>query len=245
MQDLLIVHGAFEYGDNYRMTADWLAPHGYRVHTPSLRGHHGAPGRPMYIRDVQEYVQDLRQYLDSQNIAQPYAILAHSMGGLVALRAIQSGVLRPEKLLLSSPFLAVPRPIPRPVMAVAGALAGLWEYFWLPAGVNNKHLTHDKALVEARNKDKNVRRRLTVRWYQAIVRAQQQAMEEAGKVQVPTWLFTAGADKIVNVPIQQQLFERLPQGVMQRVYTGMYHEILKELDREQVLQDVLKALKGS
>jgi len=242
MKTLLIVHGAFEHGDKYQLVADWFRPHGYHCLTPTLRGHGRAPGRSMYIRTADESIADLQQALQQAGVAQPYAILAHSMGGLVALRAVQQGAIRPEKLLLSSPFMATAKPVPGWQKAVARLLARLYEYASLPASIKQEQLTHDTQLVAEGKRDPLIRKWLTVRWYQAIEEAQARCMAEADRVQIPTWIFSAGDDKIVSLKAQQELFARLPQGQQHRIYPGLYHEVMKELERAQVLGDILRAL---
>ncbi|MCB9229450.1 MAG: alpha/beta hydrolase [Deltaproteobacteria bacterium] len=72
-------------------------------------GQGGSGGRRSHICSFDEYA-DLACQIIRENLSEGsvYSVIAHSMGALIALYAVGTGFLRPERMFLSSPFLGVP-----------------------------------------------------------------------------------------------------------------------------------------
>ncbi|MBP9708095.1 MAG: alpha/beta hydrolase [Oligoflexales bacterium] len=76
------------------------------------RGQGGSAGFPFHIDSYETYVQDLKNVIElafsdtTQSIN--YGVLAHSMGGLIALFATLQGYIKPQFLILCSPLLELP-----------------------------------------------------------------------------------------------------------------------------------------
>lgn len=88
---LLILHGLFGSGRNWRTIAQGLAPQ-YRVITADLRNHGNSP----HADDMSypELVTDVLELLDSQGLAS-VILLGHSLGGKVAMA---TALLAPERV---------------------------------------------------------------------------------------------------------------------------------------------------
>ena len=87
---LLILHGYFGMGDNWKSHANKLAEQGYEVHLIDQRNH----GRSFHT-DAFDYdlmVEDLLNYIQDQKLAK-VILLGHSMGGKTAM---QFAVENPE-----------------------------------------------------------------------------------------------------------------------------------------------------
>jgi pimeloyl-ACP methyl ester carboxylesterase len=81
---LVLVHGGRDHCRNW----DWLAQelrHDYHIIAPDLRGHGDSQWSADGHYTTTSYVCDLAQLIDQQQLA-PVTIIAHSLGGSVALR---------------------------------------------------------------------------------------------------------------------------------------------------------------
>ena len=83
---LILVHGGQDHCRNW----DWVAQdlrRDYHVIAPDLRGHGDSAWSPSGEYGMAAYVYDLAQLIHQQHLA-PCKIIAHSMGGNVALRYV-------------------------------------------------------------------------------------------------------------------------------------------------------------
>lgn len=78
---LIILHGLFGSGENWRSTARWLAGR-YRVFTLDLRNHGRSPHHE--LMDYPLMAEDLREFMEEHSLASA-SLVGHSMGGKVAM----------------------------------------------------------------------------------------------------------------------------------------------------------------
>jgi pimeloyl-ACP methyl ester carboxylesterase len=81
---LLLVHGGRDHCRNWDWVAEELAPH-WHVIAPDLRGHGDSQWSLDGTYMMANYVYDLAQLIHQQKLA-PVTIVAHSLGGNIALR---------------------------------------------------------------------------------------------------------------------------------------------------------------
>jgi lysophospholipase len=242
---ILVLHGAFEHAGRYAPLHQALQAAGYTVVAPNLRGHGPQPGKVVHVTDLAAYVDDAQVALQAAGVAQPDAIVAHSMGGLVALLGLVQQRWQPRLTILLSPFLDTAKPVPAPVVALAKGLHALtFGLLRLPTGVQGRYLTHDTALQQAHRADPLIRKSLSVPWFLAVRRAQALVLAAAPQLHSPLALLSAGDDRVVSLAKQQAFAQALPTGTMRyhHTYPAAYHELLNETNRAEVLQQVLALL---
>lgn len=88
---VIIMHGLFGSSDNWLTQARMLSSH-YRVFSLDLRNHGQSPHDDAFSYPAM--VDDLREFVDDHNLADP-VIIGHSMGGKVAMNF---ALAHPEKL---------------------------------------------------------------------------------------------------------------------------------------------------
>ena len=77
-------------------------------------GQGGSGGIPAHVDHYDEYLGPLTQLLANEFPKKSYDIIAHSMGGLVALYGTLTARLQPKRMVLSSPLIGLPqKPLPR------------------------------------------------------------------------------------------------------------------------------------
>ena len=96
----VLIHGVTSSAASWARVGPALAAWGYYVVAPELRGHGRSPKADGHY-SLDEMVGDLPE---SVPVA-PTLLLGHSFGGVMAILAIQRGLLRPSFLALEDPVL--------------------------------------------------------------------------------------------------------------------------------------------
>lgn len=126
---VLLLQGRGEFLEKHAPLIDEIAAWGYAVTAFDWRGQGRSarlladPG-PGHIRDFAQYLDDLDAVLahaTAQGWPAPERVLAHSMGGHIALLAIARGRLQPRTAVLTAPMLDIRLGLPR--WAARGAAA--------------------------------------------------------------------------------------------------------------------------
>jgi acylglycerol lipase len=245
---VVVVHGINEHSGRYARLAGDLNGHDYAVYTMDLRGHGRSEGERALIRSFDRYLDDVGQLVErvaARQPGKPLFIFGHSMGGaIVALLAIT----RPPKvrgIVLSSPAIL----IAGNVFPVLRRLASLVSRVWPTLRITRlgcRFISHDQAVVEAFRNDPLVfHGRFPVCTGAEILRAAQRIQSDARQFALPL-LVLHGTGDLVTDPAGSRLLVARAGSTDKtlRLYTGLYHEVLSEPERAEVVADLLAWLDG-
>src|SRR5262249_46452665 len=101
------VHGLGEHGGRYEHVIKQVNDRGWRVVIADLRGHGRSSGTRTHVKSFDQYVSDVALIWNLFDLDACTVLLGLSMGGLIAIRAVQSGAVAPSALVVSSPLLGV------------------------------------------------------------------------------------------------------------------------------------------
>lgn len=259
---VILLQGRNECIEKYLETIDDVMKLGFDVCTFDWRGQGRstrflADPKRGYVDDFAQYVADLDCVFTEAFLAEtrsPFYLLAHSMGALIALLAAPIMSNRIERMVLSAPFLGVTEEGP-PAPILAGATATL-RYIGLgrsylgagSAGITALDLATNKLTTDARRFARNQRMLdpdgglglggPTAGWLSAAFAAFRRVRDPAHmmRVQVPTLMVVAGADRVVSIPATEAYAHRLRSATLIKI-TGARHELMQEADlfREQFM----------
>jgi alpha-beta hydrolase superfamily lysophospholipase len=232
-RDLLVVPGLAEHAGRYAHVTRALP--GWRVHVLELRGHGHSGGKRGHVMRWGEYVEDVKAA--ARDLRPGWALVSHSMGGLVSLSAVLEG-LAPKKLLLSNPLLGVKVQAPRLKVAAGKLLSRIFPGLSLYNELKPEWLSRDPKVGEAYKTDDLVYDTITPRWYTEMLAAQGRAL--AGTYTTPLAMFVGDADAITDPAVNLAFAERTRAAV--KVYPEHRHEIFNEIGKEKVLADVAEWL---
>jgi alpha-beta hydrolase superfamily lysophospholipase len=241
---VVIVHGYAEHKGRYRELISELVGAGYECHLFDLRGHGGSEGRRGHVARFAEYREDLRLVVRAAGAdlppGVPLVLLGHSLGGLISLDFVIHCPETFAALAVSSPFLAPAFAIP-PLKKTLGTLAAnVVPALAVPSGLEAAWLSHDPETVRAYTEDPLVFPTTTLGWFTAVEAAQEEVFARAAEIWLPTLFLLGGADPIASPPRARALFDRLGSADKRlQVYDGLFHEVFNELERGQVVADLL------
>jgi len=239
---ILLVHGLGEHAGRYDALARWFQARGYAVRSYDQRGHGRTRGQRAALRRPDDLLADLATVYDDYAAGLPRAplLLGHSMGGLVALRAVLDGRVAPPALVLSSPALRAHAPAW--LQWLAHGLARVLPNLPLNNGLPAAGISHDPQVVAAYRNDPLCTTRVTPRMADFIFGAGAACIDDAASLRVPTLLLVAGSDRLVD-PAGSRDFANGAWATRQlttRFFDTLYHELFNEAEpgRSQVLKQL-------
>ena len=241
---VIFIHGLADHCGRYEELANRLGTIGLATIAIDLNGHGLSAGHRAYVHDFDDYLADLdvlREQADREFAGTPRLLMGHSMGATVA--ALWAIKRRPKLtgLILSSGAFArgadispVLARLSHVIAAVAPRLATVkLDPTLITRDVGRATDYRDDPLVD----HDGIRARTGSQLLKAIDRL----MQQAGTIDVPTLMFHGTDDQITNPAGSQMLFDRLgSRDKSLKLYDGLFHETLNELEREQVYDDLLR-----
>jgi len=243
---ILGVHGYSEHSGRYRHVAEFLNDHDYDVIFIDLPGHGLSEGKRNNISDFNHYVVAIEALVKEairEGARRPLHLFAHSLGGLAAIRFIQTSVLKSEisSLTLSGPLLGLSR--------YSQAMLPLLRLFTtiIPnITLQNKNelgsnvLTHDVEMMKMRESDPLVNSVVTTHWVREFLNARIAAFREVEKIKLPVGVFKGEVERVVSGAEIERFYALIPHAQKKMVtYPGMLHEIVNEVERWRVLNDLV------
>ena len=248
---VLVCHGYTEFIEKYYEVISDLRERGYAVATFDWRGQ-GLSSRMItsrergYATSFSDFVDDAVQVHDRfvvDTMPAPHYILAHSMGGNIAVRILQDQPERFARAVLSAPMLGwdyLPTRFLRTVSAAHVAMGFGKFYIWGAGRPNTKEplfrVSSDRVRTErwlefCRHESDLIVAGPTWRWLREAATSTQLATAPArvARIEAPVLLASAGKDYVVSSRSHQLLAAANP-AIQLVEFPGAMHEILQERD---------------
>ncbi|AKR57008.1 hypothetical protein XM25_14650 [Devosia sp. H5989] len=258
-----ILQGRSEFIEKYFETVADFQARGFAVATFDFRGQGGSDRvignrRVGYVDRFEDYWTDLRSFhaeILLPDCPPPFYLVAHSMGGLVALDAGRRDRLMFDRMFVSAPMIALDgQPLSMAGMArLANALSFIgFGQFPVPGRGEREMsektfpgnpLTGDAGRYLRTAEILKAQPGLgagtpTIRWVAAATEMMGEAARDRfpGSVRIPVLMLAAARDRIVSTPAIEQMGLRMRTG-RHVVIAGAQHELFMESNaiRGQVL----------
>jgi lysophospholipase len=263
---LLFLPGRGDHYEKYLETLNYFARKGWSVTAIDWRGQ-GGSGRLLddphvgHIDDFSTWISDLRGFWRSwkANTPGPHVIVAHSMGGHLAMRALVEQAVDPDAVALSAPMLGIltlglPVSWHHAISKFLGSLGNPQRAAWKegekpgsPLSARKMILTHDQARYEDEIFwwEKRPFVRLgppSWHWVERAI-ASTRMLAEPGRmenVSTPVLLLAAKSDKLVDTKRIINDAARLPNSELMVFGDEAAHELLREADpvRDRCLEAI-------
>jgi len=227
----------------YVSTAQYLTRHGYGVDAFDLRGHGKSGGQRLFMNNFEEYLTDLDLFLDRVRArlpGRPLFLMGHSMGGVIVTFYSLEREPRVRGVLLSAPAVKLCNEMSPLIQKTAAAVAR-----FLPKlktiKINQNFISRDPAVVEAYDGDPLIyRKAVLMRTGSELVRAGRHVRERMDAFTLPILVLQGTGDRITEPEGSRRLYEDAASTDRSlKLYEGLYHEILNEPEKDQVLEDIV------
>jgi len=235
---LLVVHGYGEHGARYRELAHVLATHGIVTSAVDLRGHGHSDGQRGYIDSFTHYLNDVDVALGKLDDSLPRFILGHSLGGLISLDFVCGRRPSIDGLIISNPFLELAMPVPPAKRKLAEIAGTFLPRLAVPNGIKPEFISRDRDICDRYVRDPLVFGIATAGWVRETTAAQERVLTY-DRITTPLLYLYSDSDPIAHPDASRRLSAQLTgpdKTVVER--PDELHEILNELNRQQLHQEV-------
>jgi alpha-beta hydrolase superfamily lysophospholipase len=238
---VVLAHGASEHSGRYAWTGEQLEARGYAVYAIDHRGHGKSEGPRAVIDRMHNAVEDLHTLVERAQGAhpgRPLVLLGHSMGGCVALAYTSEHEDALDALVLSGPLAVLEAA--SPVQRVAGRVLSAVAPSLGVVAIDPTAVSRDPAVVRDYDSDPlNYHGKLPARTVAELSKAIDGFPEAVTRFRLPLLVMHGTADRLVPIAGGEMVAERAgSEDKTFKRYDGLFHEILNEPERQQVLDDM-------
>ena len=255
----LIAHGIGEHAGRYAHVAARLVAEGATVYAPDFQGHGLSEGERARFETIDDLVDELASVYEAARKAHPEvlvddlatvvalaqgehpglpsALLGHSLGGIIVTRLVQRGNHGLSALVLTGP-------------AIGGnpAFEGLLAMDPIPdVPIDPRILSRDPAVGEAYAADALIYHGPLHRGtLEAIFAGARKVQEGPNFGDLPTLWIHGEGDVLAPLDVSTTAMNRIRgTRIEEHVYPGAQHEVLNEINKDEVLNDVVGFLRGA
>ncbi|MEO0946550.1 MAG: lysophospholipase [Cyanobacteria bacterium J06641_5] len=239
---LVLVHGHSGHSDRFENVAKVLVPLGYRVFGFDLRGHGRSTGRRGHVSNWDEFRADLAfvlEWVTEQWPNSPRFLCGHSMGGTIVLDYVLRSPQGLQGAIAIAPVLGAIG-VPAWKLALARLLSRCWPTFTLATSIDTSTATRDPAVNAAYAADPLRHGRGSARLATELSTAVAGIWQRVEDWQLPLLLLHGSSDRVTASANSLAFFERIPYPDKElREYPGAYHELYADLNRQEVLANIV------
>ncbi|MCB9072945.1 MAG: lysophospholipase [Bdellovibrionaceae bacterium] len=246
---ILITHGIAEHSDSHHAMAEALADQRFQVYAWDLPGHGKSYGQRGYVHSFDEFTDSLDRVIIEveKHVVEntPLYLFGHSLGGLITITyALKNPETPVKSLLLSSPGLGVKMHVPIYKDRAARLLNIIAPKVTIPHEIRYEDLSRDRNIVASYYKDPLRHKKFSAPLYLGILKAMDEAQSRAHHLHIPMLIQAAGADQVVDVVATQEFYAKVSSEHKKLiVYPDSYHEIFNDINRQEVIDDLLSYLR--
>ena len=238
-----ILHGLGDHAGRYAELGAALQARGFAVEAIDLPGHGKSYGKRGHVGSWLDYRAAVTAWMDRAHAAAPdrtWTLLGQSMGSFVALDWAIAHPARVERLVLCAPpFQLGFRPSLLKVKA-AQALVRFWPGFSQGNMILPSMLSHDQDIVRAHMEDSLVHYKITARLFLEFQFMRASLMKRVGDLKTPTLVIQGGEDHVADPAGSAKWAKMAPSGLVElRLYPGLYHEVLAEVGRTEIIASMI------
>ena len=240
---VVVVHGLFEHSGRYVSLADYLVPLGIAVASFDHRGHGRSQGLRGYVNRFSDYLDDLGTFCRSVSEKYPEIptfIFGHSVGGTIAASYFADHQHDFAGCILSAATTMPGESVTRSSIVLARALSAVLPRIGV-SFIDPWAISRDQRVVDAYLEDPLVYRgKIRARLGAELINEIERSLpSKAEKIEAPILLLHGRLDRLSNVEGSSRFFELVnSKDKSLKYYDGLYHELLNEPERAQVLADI-------
>lgn len=240
---LLLFHRGHEHSGRWSEFVEMLGLQDVAIFAWDARGHGRSAGERgaaenfgAMVKDVDAFVRHVRD--DHGYALENMIVLAHSVGAVSVAAWVHDYAPPIRAMILATPAFRVRLYVPLAIPSLR-----LKQKFLGPGYVKSyvkaKMLTHDPAQAALYNADPLIFRQIAVNVLIGLHDAGTRLLADAGAINVPTLMLSAGRDWVVSLKAQREFFNGLSSSEKRmHVFPSAYHAIFHERERAQIVDRV-------
>jgi acylglycerol lipase len=237
---VVIVHGFNAHSAYYAWAAGQLAATGLAVYALDLRGRGQSDGERFFVETFADYVADVASFVTlvkAREPGLPVFLLGHSAGGIVACLYALEHQRQLGGLICES--FAFQLPAPDFALAVLKGLSHLAPHAHV-LRLKNEDFSRDAHVVAAMNADPLIAHETQpTKTVAQLVLADERLKREFSQITLPVLILHGTADKAAKPAGSQLFFDSVGStDKTLRFYDGHVHDLLNDLDRQEVMADI-------
>ena len=239
--NLVICHGVNSHGGQYIRAAEEFSSRGLAVTALDLRGRGKSDGERFYAESIDDYVSDLSLAIElarSKHPELPVYLLGHSAGGVTSVSYALDYQDRLAGLICESFAFRVFAPnFALKLLEGASHVAPHAHVLKLKM----EDFSRDPEWVSQLNADPLTLDEIQpVATVAAFARAGERFEREFGRITLPILIMHGTADHATRPDGSEQFYREAgsPDKTL-KLYEGHYHDLLNDLGREQVMDDIV------
>lgn len=239
--NLVICHGVNSHGGQYIRAGETFAGRGFAVTALDLRGRGRSDGERFYAESIDDYVSDLSKAIElgrSKHTDLPVYLLGHSAGGVTSVTYALDYQDRIAGLICESFAFRVYAPnFALKLLEGASHIAPHAHVLKLKM----EDFSRDPDWVAQLNADPLTLNEVQpVQTVASFARAGERFEREFGRITLPVLILHGTDDKATRPDGSKQFFDEAGStDKTLNLYEGYYHDLLNDLGREQVFEDII------
>ena len=237
---VIIVHGFNSHSGEYQWVAHQLVANGASVYAADLRGRGKSDGERFFIDRLSDWVSDVSTVVrlaKSREPGVPVFMLGHSAGGVVCCIYTLDNQQELAGLICES--FAHEVPAPDFALAVFKGLSHIAPHAHI-LRLKNEDFSRDPAVVQAKNSDPLLAHEIQPTQVLAeLVRADERLKREFANITLLVLILHGTADRATRPSGSQRFYDSAgSRDKTLRLYDGHFHDLLNDVGKEAVMQDI-------
>lgn len=248
---ILGVHGLGEGSYRYDFVGNSFSKNDYLFVMINQQGHGISEGDRCHIVKYQDLVQDMNDFIDDffeknpKLLSKPRYIFGHSMGGLITTLTVLKRHEFFNGMILSGPLFKADPKIANPVLImIVKYLSVILPKLPVGDAINPTDVSRSKEIQYAYETDAlTYHGKLRANLGYQMLLGIQEVEESFSKINLPFLLMHGKQDKLVMLSGSEKMYQESSSKDKEiKIYQNLYHEILNEPEKEEVMNDILKWL---
>jgi acylglycerol lipase len=238
---VVLVPGFNSHSGYYQWVAEQLIARDLAVYALDLRGRGRSDGERFYVHEFADYVSDVDSVVTRAKADQPglpLFLLGHSAGGVVA--CIYALEHQSQLAGLISESFAHEVPAPDFALAVLKGLSHVAPHAHV-VKLKNEDFSRDPKVVAQMNQDPLIAHEAqSTQTMAELVRADERLKKEFPRIELPLLILHGTADKATKPSGSKRFYEMAGSSDKTlKLYEGHVHDLLNDVDKQLVMNDVL------
>lgn len=238
---VVIVHGLCEHQGRYDYVTDCLTEAGYGMYRFDHRGHGRSKGKRVFYKDFNEIVDDVNEIVklaEAEQAGRPLYMLGHSMGGYATALFGTKYPGRVKGIMLSGALTRYHQPI----MGQFPLPGDPESYF--PNALGDG-VCSDPAVGAAYAADPYVEKEISIGLCNSMGAGIEWLKANGDRFVEPVLVMHGANDGLVSEKDSRDFFGEIASADKTLIiYAKLFHEILNEPAKDEIISDMLRWLKA-